>query len=154
MLVEDISPAADQPESQAVGQPPCNPCNPTQDFIYDLRHRLCGAWGAVEGVNLRAINNKVATYQALFALCFDHNVRKPMRLTGYEGLCALSRKYSELFAHPFLQHQLRVQAVSNFPLQRNKKLFYFISELLDLLWAGVDQSQADQSCSLAEGLPL
>eukprot|EP00983_Pelagomonas_calceolata_P088680 1157229-Pelagomonas_calceolata.AAC.6 len=28
MLDENISPAANQPESRAVGQPPCHPCNP------------------------------------------------------------------------------------------------------------------------------
>eukprot|EP00983_Pelagomonas_calceolata_P033384 1045259-Pelagomonas_calceolata.AAC.1 len=28
MLDENVSPAADQPESCAVGQPPCNACNP------------------------------------------------------------------------------------------------------------------------------
>eukprot|EP00983_Pelagomonas_calceolata_P023564 742720-Pelagomonas_calceolata.AAC.1 len=77
-----------------------------------------------------------------------------------EGLCALRQKDSELFwtlsgdfspaaAHPFLslQHQLSVQAVSNFLLQHNKKLFYFMYELLDLLLAGMDQPQADQPIS-------
>ena len=82
-------------------------------------------------------------------------------LCRYEGLCALRRKYSELFwplpglfslTHPFLQQQLSVQAVSNFLLQRNKKLLYFMSELLDLLLAGMDQPQADQPSRLAEGL--
>eukprot|EP00983_Pelagomonas_calceolata_P018962 596752-Pelagomonas_calceolata.AAC.1 len=57
-------------------------------------------------------------------------------------------------ARPFLQHQLRVQAVSNFLLQCNKKLFYFMSELLDLLLSGLDQLQVDQPNSLAEGLPV
>eukprot|EP00983_Pelagomonas_calceolata_P077354 1153819-Pelagomonas_calceolata.AAC.1 len=71
----------------------------------------------------------------------------------YEGLCALRQKVLQSIwdfirrfspAHPFLQHQLSVQAVSNFLLQRNKKLFYFISELLDLLidWTGF-MNQAD-----------
>eukprot|EP00983_Pelagomonas_calceolata_P057134 1144935-Pelagomonas_calceolata.AAC.1 len=58
-------------------------------------------------------------------------------------------------AHPFLQHQPSVQAVSNFFLQRNKKLFYFMSEILDLFavcWHG--QPQADQPNILAEGLPV
>eukprot|EP00983_Pelagomonas_calceolata_P124442 1161106-Pelagomonas_calceolata.AAC.13 len=81
----------------------------------------------------------------------------------YEELCALRQKHSELFwtlsgdfspAHPFLQHQLSVQAVSNFLLQRNKKLFYFLSELMDVLLAGMDQPQADQPNSLDEGLPV
>eukprot|EP00983_Pelagomonas_calceolata_P076078 1153270-Pelagomonas_calceolata.AAC.1 len=70
----------------------------------------------------------------------------------YEGLCALRQKYSEIFwtlsgnfspAHPFLQHQPSVQALSNFLLQCNKQLIYFMSELLDLLLAGMDQPQAD-----------
>eukprot|EP00983_Pelagomonas_calceolata_P105968 1159184-Pelagomonas_calceolata.AAC.13 len=29
-LVEKVSTAANQPESRAVGQPPCNPCNPSR----------------------------------------------------------------------------------------------------------------------------
>eukprot|EP00983_Pelagomonas_calceolata_P085925 1156657-Pelagomonas_calceolata.AAC.1 len=57
-------------------------------------------------------------------------------------------------ANPFLQHQLCVQAVSNFLLQCSKKLFPFMSELLDLLLAGLDQPQADQPNSLVEGLPV
>eukprot|EP00983_Pelagomonas_calceolata_P077892 1154057-Pelagomonas_calceolata.AAC.1 len=81
----------------------------------------------------------------------------------YEGLCALRQKYPELFwtlsgnfspVHPFLQHQLSVQAVPDFLLQLNKELFYFMSELLNLLLAGMDQPQADQLNSLAEGLPV
>eukprot|EP00983_Pelagomonas_calceolata_P130705 1161706-Pelagomonas_calceolata.AAC.1 len=39
-------------------------------------------------------------------------------------------------------------------LQHNKELIYFMPELLDLLWAGVDQPQTDQLNNLAEGLPL
>eukprot|EP00983_Pelagomonas_calceolata_P020513 646171-Pelagomonas_calceolata.AAC.1 len=61
------------------------------------------------------------------------------------------RKQSELFqtlpgdfslAQPFLWQQLRVQAVSDFLLQHNKKLFVFMSGI------------ADQPNSLAEGLPV
>eukprot|EP00983_Pelagomonas_calceolata_P076629 1153492-Pelagomonas_calceolata.AAC.2 len=63
----------------------------------------------------------------------------------YEGLCAPGR--------PFLQHQLSVQAVSNFLVQRNKRLFCVMFEVLDLLLAGMDQPQADQPNSLAEDLP-
>eukprot|EP00983_Pelagomonas_calceolata_P071828 1151426-Pelagomonas_calceolata.AAC.13 len=43
-------------------------------------------------------------------------------------------------------------AVSYFLLQLNKK--HFMSELLDLLLAGMDQPQADQPNSLAEDLPV
>eukprot|EP00983_Pelagomonas_calceolata_P025845 809773-Pelagomonas_calceolata.AAC.1 len=48
-----------------------------QDFTDDLRHRLRSAWGAVEGVDSRTTNDKLATYQAFFALPFAQNVRKP-----------------------------------------------------------------------------
>eukprot|EP00983_Pelagomonas_calceolata_P010678 345732-Pelagomonas_calceolata.AAC.2 len=51
-------------------------------------------------------------------------------------------------------HQLSVQAASNFLLQCSKKLFYFMSELSNLLLAGLDQPQADQPNILAEGLPV
>eukprot|EP00983_Pelagomonas_calceolata_P078215 1154193-Pelagomonas_calceolata.AAC.1 len=44
----------------------------------------------------------------------------------------------------------RVYAVSDFLSQYNKKLLYFLSELSDLILAGVDQPQADQPNSLAE----
>eukprot|EP00983_Pelagomonas_calceolata_P032945 1032236-Pelagomonas_calceolata.AAC.1 len=57
-------------------------------------------------------------------------------------------------AHPFLQHQPSVQAASDFLMHRNKKLIYFMFELLVLLLAGMDQPQADQPNSLAEGLPV
>eukprot|EP00983_Pelagomonas_calceolata_P052181 1142726-Pelagomonas_calceolata.AAC.1 len=204
-----------------------------QDFTDDLRHRLRGVWREVEGVDPREANNKVATYQALIALPFDHNVHKPIQLPGYlhldlsqhvmqngrrkdfglfqtspgdfslactlnvetvswedgispmcnrcscgqvqdeahaffkfmcryDGLCALRQKYSELFqALPgdfslhnlFLREQRTVQAVSDFLLQHNRKLFLFMSELLDLLLVGVDQPQADQPNSLVEGPP-
>eukprot|EP00983_Pelagomonas_calceolata_P116710 1160339-Pelagomonas_calceolata.AAC.6 len=80
-----------------------------QFFTDDLRHRLRGAWRVVEGVDPQTTNNKLAAYQVLFALPYDHNVRKPVWLLG---------------------------------------------ELLDLLLPDVDQPQADQLNSLAEGLPV
>eukprot|EP00983_Pelagomonas_calceolata_P078829 1154399-Pelagomonas_calceolata.AAC.3 len=50
-----------------------------QDFTDDLRHRLRGAWRAVEGgVDPWTTNNKLTTYQASFALTFDQNVHKPI----------------------------------------------------------------------------
>eukprot|EP00983_Pelagomonas_calceolata_P023504 740134-Pelagomonas_calceolata.AAC.1 len=61
----------------------------------------------------------------------------------YEGLCALRQKYSKFFwtlsgdsspAHPFFLHQPSVQAVSNFLLQSNKKLFYFMSVFWICCW--------------------
>eukprot|EP00983_Pelagomonas_calceolata_P121045 1160762-Pelagomonas_calceolata.AAC.2 len=42
-------------------------------------HRLRGMWRDVEGFDPRETNDKSATYQALFALPFDHNMRKPIR---------------------------------------------------------------------------
>jgi len=47
-----------------------------------------------------------------------------------------------------------VQDVSDFLLQHNNKLFSFVSELMDIMLAGEDQSQADQPNSLAEGPPM
>eukprot|EP00983_Pelagomonas_calceolata_P018155 569257-Pelagomonas_calceolata.AAC.1 len=38
-----------------------------QDFTHDLRHRLRGAWRAVEGVDPQTTNNKLATYHAFLA---------------------------------------------------------------------------------------
>eukprot|EP00983_Pelagomonas_calceolata_P076948 1153644-Pelagomonas_calceolata.AAC.8 len=53
---------------------------------------------------------------------------------------------------PFLQ-QASVQDVYDFLLQHNNKLFSFVSELVDIMLTGEDQSQADQPNSLAEGPP-
>eukprot|EP00983_Pelagomonas_calceolata_P118675 1160530-Pelagomonas_calceolata.AAC.1 len=52
-------------------------------FTDDLSHRLHGVQRDVEGVDTQETNNKLATYQALFALPFDHNVCNPIRLPGY-----------------------------------------------------------------------
>eukprot|EP00983_Pelagomonas_calceolata_P056369 1144562-Pelagomonas_calceolata.AAC.3 len=51
-----------------------------QNFTDDLRHRLRGVWRDIEGVDPQETNNEMATYQALFALPFDHNVHKPIWL--------------------------------------------------------------------------
>eukprot|EP00983_Pelagomonas_calceolata_P069640 1150444-Pelagomonas_calceolata.AAC.1 len=53
---------------------------------------------------------------------------------------------------PILQ-QASVQDVSDFRLQHNNKLFSFVSELMDIMLTGENQSQADQPNSLAEGPP-
>eukprot|EP00983_Pelagomonas_calceolata_P022964 722654-Pelagomonas_calceolata.AAC.1 len=50
---------------------------------------------------------------------------------------------------PFLQ-QASVQDVSDFLLQHNNKLFSFVSELMDIMLTGEDQSQSDQPNSLAK----
>eukprot|EP00983_Pelagomonas_calceolata_P009865 319302-Pelagomonas_calceolata.AAC.1 len=55
-------------------------------------------------------------------------------------------------AQPFLRQQVSVQAVSDFLLQHYNVLFFFIPELLDSLLPGMEQPQADQPNSLAEGL--
>jgi len=49
---------------------------------------------------------------------------------------------------------VRAQAVSDFLLQYDNSLFFFVSELMDLLLTGEDQSQADQPSNLAEGHPM
>jgi hypothetical protein len=50
---------------------------PAQEFTDDLRHRLRTVWRDVEGLNpqLEDTNSKLATYQTLFAVPFDLNVR-------------------------------------------------------------------------------
>eukprot|EP00983_Pelagomonas_calceolata_P074111 1152416-Pelagomonas_calceolata.AAC.1 len=50
-------------------------CN--QEFTDDLRHRLRTVWRDVEGVNPRETYSKLATYQSIFVVPFDHNVRAP-----------------------------------------------------------------------------
>eukprot|EP00983_Pelagomonas_calceolata_P020045 632672-Pelagomonas_calceolata.AAC.1 len=54
---------------------------------------------------------------------------------------------------PYLQ-QASVQDVSDFLSQHNNKLFSFVSELMDIMFTGEDQSQTDQPNSLAEGPPI
>jgi len=85
-------------------------------------------------------------------------------MCGYEGVCSLRRKYFEFLqtlpgdsshAQPFLRQQLSVQSVFGFLWQHNNKLFFFVSELLDLLLAGADQPYAGQPNSLSSwGLPM
>jgi len=55
---------------------------------------------------------------------------------------------------PYLTQPVRDQAVSDFLLQYDNSLFFFVSELMDLLLTGEDQSQADQPNNLAEGHPM
>jgi len=54
----------------------------------------------------------------------------------------------------YLIQPLSAQAISDFFLQYNNSLFFFVSELMDLLLTGEDQSQADQPNNLAEGHPM
>ena len=58
------------------------------------------------------------------------------------GLCALRRKYAHLFSQfagdfsvqrPYLTQPVRDQVVSDFLLQYDNSLFFFVSELMDLL---------------------
>eukprot|EP00983_Pelagomonas_calceolata_P122916 1160951-Pelagomonas_calceolata.AAC.1 len=51
--------------------------DPNQEFTDDLRHRLRIVWRDVEGVNTRETCSKLATYQFIFMVPFDHNVRAP-----------------------------------------------------------------------------
>eukprot|EP00983_Pelagomonas_calceolata_P107899 1159398-Pelagomonas_calceolata.AAC.1 len=120
-----------------------------QDFTDDLRLRMRGAWRAVEGnwfqfsmldENISPAANQPdsqAVGQPLVTLVTDAHAGK--------------FKMRPMFSS---SHQPSVQDVSNFLLQRNKKLFNSMSELLELLLAGMDQPQADQLNSLAEGLPV
>jgi hypothetical protein len=55
---------------------------------------------------------------------------------------------------PYLTQPVRDQVVSDFLLQYDNRLFFFVSELMDLLLTGEDQSQADQPNNLAEGHPM
>eukprot|EP00983_Pelagomonas_calceolata_P047243 1140546-Pelagomonas_calceolata.AAC.1 len=59
---------------------------PIQEFTDDLRHRLRAVWREFEGVNPRDTFCKLATYQSLFAVPFDHNVRAPARLLRHMHL--------------------------------------------------------------------
>eukprot|EP00983_Pelagomonas_calceolata_P068770 1150062-Pelagomonas_calceolata.AAC.1 len=73
------------------------------------------------------------------------------------NVCALRRKYAYLFncfsgdfsmEQPILQ-QASVQDAFDFLLQHNNQLFSFVSELMDIVLTGEDQSQANQPNSLA-----
>jgi len=55
---------------------------------------------------------------------------------------------------PYLTQQVHAQAVSDFLLQYDNSLFFFVSEIMDLLLTGGYQSQADQPNNLAEGHPM
>jgi len=54
---------------------------------------------------------------------------------------------------PYLTQPVSAQAVSGFLLQYDNSLFFLMSELMDLLLTGEDQSQADQPNNLAQGQP-
>ena len=58
------------------------------------------------------------------------------------------------FQSIYLTQPISAQAVSNFLLQYDNSLFFFVFELMDLLLTGKDQSQADQPNYLAEGHPM
>jgi len=79
-----------------------------------------------------------------------------------KSVCALRRKYALLFSQladdfsverPYPTQPVSAQAVSDFLLQYNS-IFFFVSELMDLLLTGEAQSQADQPNTLAEGHPI
>ena len=55
---------------------------------------------------------------------------------------------------PYHTQPVSAQAVSDFLLQYDNSLFFVVSELMDLLLTGEDQSQADQPNNLAEGHPM
>eukprot|EP00983_Pelagomonas_calceolata_P070303 1150740-Pelagomonas_calceolata.AAC.1 len=123
------------------------------DFTDYLRHRLRSAWRAVEGV-------KFLTKMCASLFGLRAHTATVETASWEDGIspgcnrCSCGQIQDEVHAQHFLWNQHSVQAVSNFLLQHNKKLFYFVPELLDLLLAGIDQPQADQPNSLVEGLPL
>ena len=55
---------------------------------------------------------------------------------------------------PYLTQPVRDQVVSDFLLQYDNRLFFLVSELINLLLTGENQSQADQPNNLAEGHPM
>ena len=59
-----------------------------------------------------------------------------------------------LVERPYLTQPVHAQAVSDFLLQYDNSLFFFVSELMGLLLAGEDQSQAEQPNNQAEGHPM
>ena len=77
-------------------------------------------------------------------------------------VCELRKHFSFLFtpffedfsaAQPFLLQQVNNQLAHDFLSQQNKKLFLFLSELMDLFVAGRDQPATDQPNNLAEAHP-
>ena len=81
------------------------------------------------------------------------------------GSCTLRRKYAHLisqFADGFSVPQLAIKphatrnssSVSNFLLRYDNRLVYYVSELMELLLTGKDQSQASQSNNLAQDHPM
>eukprot|EP00983_Pelagomonas_calceolata_P007266 236522-Pelagomonas_calceolata.AAC.1 len=59
---------------------------PIQEITDDLRHRSRTVWRDVEGVNPRETYSELETYQSIFAVPFDHNVRAPARLPRHVHL--------------------------------------------------------------------
>jgi len=77
------------------------------------------------------------------------------------GLCALRRKYAHLFNllvtlqwSDHTSHNQLVLKLSDLLLQDDNSLFFFVSELMELLLTGEYQSQADQPNNLAGGHPM
>eukprot|EP00983_Pelagomonas_calceolata_P077917 1154067-Pelagomonas_calceolata.AAC.1 len=77
-------------------------------------HRLRGVWRDVEGVDRREASNKLETYQGLFALPCDHNVRKPIWLPGNLRLDLSQRVMQNVsrFKFRFRAHTLNVGTAS------------------------------------------
>jgi hypothetical protein len=57
-------------------------------------------------------------------------------------LCQFAGNFS--VERPYLTQPVRAQAVADFLLQYDNSLFILVSERMDLLLTGKDQSQADQ----------
>jgi hypothetical protein len=75
-------------------------------------------------------------------------------LSKHFSFCLFTPLFEDfLAAQPFLLQQVNKQIVHDFLSQQNNRLFLFLSELMDLFVAGLDQSAADRLINLAEGHP-
>jgi hypothetical protein len=83
--------------------------------------------------------------------CSDHRVCEVMRTHFSFLFTPFFEDFSA--AQPFLLQQVNNQLVHDFLSQQNNRLFFFLSELMDLFVAGRDQSAADQPNNLAECHP-
>ena len=77
------------------------------------------------------------------------HVRRSMRNTEVQQQRQVNQVWQLTHRQP-----VHAQAVSDFLLLYDSSPFFFVSELMDLLLTGEDQSQADQPNNLAEGHPM
>eukprot|EP00983_Pelagomonas_calceolata_P068163 1149787-Pelagomonas_calceolata.AAC.2 len=82
-----------------------------KDFT-DLRHRLHGVWRVLEGLDSQTTKYTMAAYQALFALPFDHNVRKPIRFPRHLHLDLPQHVMQNVSRIRLRAHTLNVETAS------------------------------------------